>query len=80
MGGRIILLSDYRELKLDSNGETSKTSPVRSKQPPHRNFAHRAAIGSRDCPARVNSSWRDYKHILPAIFFLSCLALVAFGL
>jgi hypothetical protein len=82
VGGRLISLSAYRELKLEANQEIAKRSSVRvrAKKLSCKNLVGRSAIDRRLCPGKVNSKWRDYTFILMATFFLSCLALVALGL
>jgi hypothetical protein len=77
MGCRVISLSDYRALKFEANQDISKRPVrVRSKKPPHENLVARAATERN--PGKACR--RDHTFILMAIFFLSCLALVAFGL
>jgi hypothetical protein len=46
----------------------------------HVDSVDRVAVDLIFCRANVSSKWWDYKFILQAIFFLGCLAVVAFGL
>lgn len=80
MGGRIISLADFRELKLDGNqGIAKPTVRGTRKKPPRRNLVGLAAI-HRSYPRNVSSKWQDYILMLKSIFIISCLALVTLGL
>ena len=96
MGARLISLSNYRQLQLAANRQKAKGPclGVRSKKASrpqsmktaqrlvgsHVDSVERVALDLAFCRARVSAKWWDYSLILPTIFFLSCLAVIAFGL